>query len=257
MPHRARGHNRPTTWIVAFLLSGAPAASAQDDPVLEPALHYFTRHDAGEILKLFDSARPAPVKDAERGRILATLPTEGNVRDLDPAQQKKVADLRRVLELHRRESVYIIKVIEIPQAAVALHGRAIVLVSEPALDLLNAEELQALVAHEVGHEYFWDEYFRARRDNDQPSLRRLELLCDGLAVIALQRVGVSPRRLTSALEKIQRHNRDRFGVAVNEANHPAIGERRKLVKRLVEWFQRAQRAVARSDSERAIRQQSP
>jgi Zn-dependent protease with chaperone function len=239
MVHKTTGRNRLAMWIAAILVSATPAASAQDDSVLEPALHYFTRHDAGDILALFDSVRPAPVSDAERGRSLAMLPTEGDLRDLDTAQRKKVAAVRRVLELHRREAVYVIKVIAVPQAAVALHDRAVVLVSERALDLLDADELQALVAHEVGHEYFWGEYFQGRRDNSQSSLRRLELLCDGFAVITLQRVGLNPKRLTAALEKIGRYNRDRFGVAVNENNYPALSERRRFVGRLVEWLGRS------------------
>jgi hypothetical protein len=37
-----------------------------------------------------------------------------------------------------------------------------VLVSPSALDLLDPEELQALVAHEIGHEYFWSRRFAAR-----------------------------------------------------------------------------------------------
>ena len=242
MAHKTSGRNRRAMWILAILVSAAPAASAQDDSVLESALHYFTRHDAGEIFELFDSVRPARVSDAERGRILAMLPAEGAMRDLDTAQRKKLAAVRRVLELHRREAVYVIKVInvvEVPQAIVALHARAVVLVSERALDLLDAEELQALVAHEVGHEYFWGEYIRARRDNSQSSLRRLELLCDGVAVVTLERAGVNPKRLTSALEKIGRYNRDRFGVALNEDDYPAVSERRRFVGRLVEWLGRS------------------
>ena len=238
MVRKTPGGTRRAVWLAAILASVAPAASAQQDSVLEPALQYFTRHNAGEILKLFESARPAPVSDAERGRILATLPTEGNVRELDTAQQEKLADVRSVLQPHRREGVYIIRVIQVAQAAVALHARAVVLISEPALDLLDADELQALVAHEVGHEYFWGEYFLARRDNRQSFLRRLELLCDGFAVITLERVGVNPERLISALDKISRYNRDRFGVAVNETNYPALGERRRFVERLVEWLRR-------------------
>ena len=238
MVRKTPGGTRRAVWLAAILASVAPAASAQEDSVLEPALQYFTRHNAGEILKLFESARPAPVSDAERGRILATLPTEGNVRELDAAQQEKLADVRSVLQPHRREGVYIIRVIQVAPAAVALHARAVVLISEPALDLLDADELQALVAHEVGHEYFWDDYFLARRDNRQSFLRRLELLCDGFAVITLERVGVNPERLISALDKISRYNRDRFGVAVNETNYPALAERRRFVERLVEWLRR-------------------
>ena len=239
MVRKTPGGTRRAVWLAAILASVAPAASAQEDSVLEPALQYFTRHNAGEILKLFESARPAPVSDAERGRILATLPTEGNVRELDAAQQEKLADVRSVLQPHRREGVYIIRVIQVAPAAVALHARAVVLISEPALDLLDADELQALVAHEVGHEYFWGEYFLARRDNRQSFLRRLELLCDGFAVITLERVGVNPERLISALDKISRYNRDRFGVAVTETNYPALGERRRFVERLVEWLRRS------------------
>jgi Zn-dependent protease with chaperone function len=239
MVHKTPGRNRGAIWIAAILVSAAPAASAQDDSVLEPALHYFTRHAAGEILELFDSVRPAPVSDAERARTFAMLPMEGDKRDLDTAQLKKLAAVRRVLQLHRREAVYIIKVIEVPQAAVALHARAVVLVSERALDLLDAEELQALVAHEVGHEYFWGEYIQARRANNQAALRRLELLCDGFAVITLERAGVNPKRLTSALEKIVRYNRGRLGVALNEDDYPPVSERRRFAGRLVEWLGRS------------------
>jgi Zn-dependent protease with chaperone function len=211
----------------------------QDDSALESALHYFTRHDAGDIRTPFDSVRPAPVSDAERGRSLAMLPAEGDLRDLNTAQRRKVAAVWRVIALHQREAVYVIKVIAVPQAAVALHDRAVLLVSQPALDLLDAEELQALVAHEVGHEYFWGEYFQGRRDNSQSSLHRLELLCDGIAVITLQRVGLNPERLTAALEKIVRYNRNRFGVAVTEGNYPALSERRRFVGRLVAWLERS------------------
>jgi Zn-dependent protease with chaperone function len=238
MVRKTPGGTRRAVWLAAILASVAPAASAQEDSVLEPALQYFTRHNAGEILKLFESARPAPVSDAERRRILAKLPRQGNVRELDTAQQEKLADVRSVLQAHRREGVYIIRVIQVAQAAVALHARGVVLISERALDLLDADELQAVVAHEVGHEYFWGDYFLARRDNRQSFLRRLELLCDGIAVITLERLGVNPERLISALDKISRYNRDRFGVAVNETNYPALGERRRFVERLVEWLRR-------------------
>jgi hypothetical protein len=236
---RTTPRHRRAMWIAAILVSAAAVASAQDDKLLESALHYFTRHDAGDIFELFDSVRPAPVSDAERGRILAMLPAEGDVRDLDTTQRKKLAGMRRVLQLHRREAVYIIKVMKIPQAAIGLHARAVVLVSEPALDLLDVEELQALVAHEVGHEYFWDEYFPARRDNNRSSMRRLELLCDGVAVVTLERAGVNPERLTSALQKVSRYNRDRFGVGPNEDAYPAVSERRRFVGRLVEWLGRS------------------
>jgi Zn-dependent protease with chaperone function len=239
MANKTHLRNRRVVWLAATLLSASPAVVAQDGSVLETALHFFTRHDAPGIVERFDSVRPPPVSPAEREDVLATLPPEGDIRDFDSAQRKKLAAARRVLELHGREAVYVVKVIEVPQAAVALHARAVVLVSEPALDLLDPEELQALVAHEVGHEYFWSEYFRARRENDRLLLQTLELVCDGLAIITLRRAGMDPKRLTSALEKVVRYNRDRFGAALNDDDYPAIGERRRFARRLIEWLGRS------------------
>lgn len=228
--------SRRMAWMAATLLSASPAVSAERVSVLDTALGFFTRHDRAGFAERLDSVRPLPVSPAERASVLAALPPEGDVRDLDEARQRKLVAMRRILELHGREEVYVVKVIEVPQAAMALHARAVVLVSEPALDLLDPEELEALVAHEVGHEYFWSEYFRARRDGDRSRLHTLELLCDGLAIVTLRRAGTDPGRLTSALEKVSRYNRDRFGAARNEEDYPAIGERRKFARRLVKWL---------------------
>jgi predicted Zn-dependent protease len=222
--------------LAPHILSACPALAAQDDSVLETALRFFTRHDAVELVERIDSLRPAAVSPTDREAVLATLPPEGDVRDLDTAQRDKLAAARRILELHGRDTVYEVKVIDVPQAAVALHARAVVLVSEPALDLLDHEELQALVAHEVGHEYFWSGYVRARRDNDRSLRQTLELLCDGLAIVTLRRAGIDPKRLISALDKVVRYNRDRFGAALNEDDYPTIGERRRFARRLVAWL---------------------
>ena len=54
--------------------------------MLERALHYFTRHDAGEIFEVFDSIRPAAVSRRGGGCILAMLPVDGNKHDLNTAQ---------------------------------------------------------------------------------------------------------------------------------------------------------------------------
>ena len=200
---------------------------------MQGALRFFAGGSPTAVVERLEAIRPAPVTWSERQDVLATLPPEGDVRRLDATQRNKLAAARRVLELHGREGVYVIKVIDVPQAAVGLHGRTVVLVSEPALDLLDQQEIQALVAHEVGHEYFWDEYARARRDDDRRRLRTLELLCDGVALVTLRRAGLDPQRLSTALEKIVRYNRERFRAARNEDDYPTIEERRAFARRLV------------------------
>jgi hypothetical protein len=236
MARKTQRGNRRVVWLAITLFSAYPAVGAPDEAALETALDFFTRQDPAGIVERLESIRPAVVSSAEREGVLAALPTEGHVLDLDTAQLRKLAAVRRVLEMHGRQAVYEARVIEVPQATVALYARAVVLISRPALDLLDAEELQALFAHEIGHEYFWEEYLRARRDQDRSLLQTLELLGDGLAIITLRRAGLDPRRLTSALAKLRRYNRDRFGAALNEEDYPTIGVRRTFAKRLLEWL---------------------
>ena len=48
-------------------------------------------------------------------------------------------------------------------AFVGLHARTVLLISREALRLLDAKELLAIGAHELGHDYVWDDYAEARQ----------------------------------------------------------------------------------------------
>ena len=99
--------------------------------------------------------------------------------------------MQRVLIYHKRQDVFEAKVIDLPEAGIVLHARSILLISRPALRLLSAAELQAVVAHEVGHEYFWTEFEHLRDGRDGRARQELELRCDAIAVLTLLRT--SPR----------------------------------------------------------------
>ena len=119
--------------------------------------------------------------------------------------------------------------------AVALHARAIILVSEPALTLLDADELQASVAHEVGHEYVWTERERAFKLADRSRLKDLELVCDAIAIVTLHGLGMDVSRLMTGVQKISRFNRERFGTADNEKDYPTVAERRAFAAAVAAW----------------------
>lgn len=221
-------------WGAAALLSAAAAVSAEEATPIEAALRFFSRDGTAVALERIASGRPGPVSALERRLVLAALPAEGEVSELDSGQRQKLAGARQILALHGREDVYVVKVILVPGAAVALHARTVLLISESALELLSREEVQALAAHEAGHEYFWDEYAEARRTGHYGRLRTVELLCDGVAIVTLRRAGIDPRRLTSALEKVVRYNHARFGTALNEAHYPSIHDRRVFARQLLD-----------------------
>jgi hypothetical protein len=191
--------------------------------------------DPSAFARFLKTARPMPVSAENKARALSSLPEEGEVTNLNAAARQKLAALVEVLRDAERDSVYEIKVIALPQAAVALYARAVILISEPALTLLDANELQALVAHEVGHEYVWTERERSFRLADRSRLKDLELMCDGIAIVTLHGLGMDVSRLMSGVQKIGRFNRERFGTAINESDYPTVAQRRAFAGAVATW----------------------
>lgn len=88
------------------------------------------------------------------------------------------------------------------------------------------------MAHEIGHEYVWQQYTDAKSRKDAKRVRELELVCDAIALRTLAREGVSPERLQTATEKVSWYNRERLGVALDLRNYPSLKERRQLIKKM-------------------------
>ncbi|RPI22213.1 MAG: hypothetical protein EHM61_22810 [Acidobacteria bacterium] len=173
---------------------------------------------AGDFRGYFKAIRPPRLSDAMRSQVLASLPREGEIMPA-AGEVAKVSTLAPILAYHDRESVMELKVIQAFQAAVAIHARCVLLVSEQALRLLTAAELQALVAHELGHEYIWNEYEKAKSGEDHEQVQQLELWCDAVAVLTLHDIGADTRALASAIAKMNRFNK-RFGTPANAGDYP-------------------------------------
>lgn len=188
-----------------------------------------------EFETALDQRRPEPVTQEEKQIVLSSLPKRGQVTKLNTAAREKLAALDRVLALHQREAVYVRVVIDVPQAFLGLHGRAVLLISEPALKLLEANELQALTAHEIGHEYSWNQYEDARMTGDLATLRKLEMTCDIVAFVTLTRAGLDHSWLSSGLRKMYSFNSKRFGQALNQEAYPDIEEREARLKAIAAW----------------------
>ena len=179
-----------------------------------------------------DACRPEPVSALEKAAVLRSLPAEGAATHFSTGERRKLEELGPVLCSQSRKDVYDVRIITVPQAYTGLHARAVLLISMPVLVLLTSEELQALVAHEIGHEYVWQQYESAKTRKDAKRLRELELVCDAIAIATLIRLGVPPARLESATEKIDSYNREWFGTALDEDNYPSLRERTQLIKKV-------------------------
>jgi hypothetical protein len=200
----------PTRVLILFAgLGGLSAAAVNEGCAIQDA-------ETVRTLNL-DACRPEAISAEAKAAVLRMLPVQGAVTEFSAGERSKLRAIDAVLRTYARDGIYEVRVITIPQAYSGLHERAVLLLSKPALDLLTAEELQALAAHEVGHEYVWDQYASAKIRGDTQRRRDLELVCDAIAVATLARLGIPPDRLRSAIEKVFSYNLDHLGIALDLA----------------------------------------
>jgi hypothetical protein len=210
----------------------------QGESLVDSAFKFFLANDSNTTGFDLDRARPRPVNSEYRTSVLNSLPKEGRITKLKEPQLRKLAALDAILQLHQRESVYeyvVFKAVPLPYAFIGLNHRVALLISETALDLLTVEELQASLAHEIGHEYVWAEYLEAEKRNDERRLKELELICDGIAILTLQRTGLNAAPLLTAAEKVATYNRSSTGPAANVYRYPSGDERKRFAQIICSW----------------------
>jgi hypothetical protein len=215
-------------WIVAVSSSPAGPRPRTDSPSTR-ALRFFERLGEQQVATLLVALRPAPVDAATRAAVLAALPEAGELKP-DSAEAEKLAVMEEVLVYHDRRGVFETKILDLPQAFIGLHGRSVLLISRPAMRLLSGAELRALVAHEMGHDYFWTDYQRALAAVDHAALQELELKCDGIGLLTMVALGLDPAHLGVAARKIARFN-EGFAVA-NASEYPDLKDRDRFARDL-------------------------
>jgi len=178
-----------------------------------------------------DNCRPLPAGAAHLSRALAALPPKGELTRFNQAERAKLESLNEFVRRIGRDGAWVIKVVDAPQAAIGLFERAVVIVTGPAFHRLSSLELQAVIAHEFGHEYVWREFEAARLANNHRRLQELELVCDRVAVVLLERFQIDTRHLRSALQRIEEYNLERFVPAANTPNYPSLQTRTDLINR--------------------------
>jgi hypothetical protein len=203
--------------------------------------------DPRALARWLETERPEPVSPQDKAQIMGKLPVEGEVTSLSDAVRRKLTGLSQLLRATGRDSDYEIKVIDIPQARIGLFKRSVILISENALALTDGEDLQALMAHELGHEYIWVEYQRAFERGDHKRLKQLELTCDAIAIVILHQLGLDPSRLMTGVERITSYNREFRGPLVDERGYPTLSERRAFARAVTAWIAGAPRTVSQHD----------
>jgi Zn-dependent protease with chaperone function len=207
------------------------ALQSRPDTPFAHALRFFETLPRENIDAALRAVRTGSISPTERDRIRATLPLSGELVPTE-AERRKLDALQAVLLYHERLQVLDVKVIDVRAALVALHRRAVLLISRSALDLLSAPELQAAVAHEIGHDFLWGEFVQVQRTQDRRARHQLELQCDGIAALTLLALTQDPMHLPAALKKLRRFNA-RLGPAADANDYPTLRDRERLVSALI------------------------
>jgi len=229
------------TTILSLILALTISSSGQTRPAnLKPgsveakALAFFERIEARDFDDYLKRIRLPKVSEAHKAEVLARI-AKGEEVGVSDGMKGKLAALEPILRYHERDSAIEIRVIRAREAFVSVQGRAVLLISEPALRLLPAPELQAVVAHELGHEYFWVEFMEARQQKKHELMREIELRCDGVAVIALHRLRLDPAKLVSAISRLGMFN-SRIAL-IDPLYHPQPDGRLRFIHAMSELAQ--------------------
>lgn len=200
------------------------------------ALAFFEQVEDRSYEDYLRRVRLPKVSQAFKAEVMSRLAVSEVIKPSD-GMRARLAALYPALRFHERDNVVDIIIINLPHAFVGLQGRAALLISEKALGLLSSEELLAVVAHEMGHEYFWGEFVEARQRKQYETMRELELRCDAIAVITLLGLRIDPANLISGLSRMNGFN----ALTVNTDNrpYPTSGERTKFIRAMTEMARSA------------------
>jgi Peptidase family M48 len=206
-------------------------ANLKPGSVEAKALAFFEQIEERSFEDYLRRVRLPKVSQAVKAEVLARI-TKGEEVRMSDRMKSKLAAIVPALKFHDRDTIVDVKVLSLPHAFVGLQGRAVLLISDPALNILSTEELQAVVAHELGHEYFWGELTEARQQKALETMREIELRCDGIAAIALVQLGIDPARIVSAVSRMRDFNA-RI-VSTDPLYHPTNNERSRFIQAMIE-----------------------
>jgi hypothetical protein len=220
--------------VNTFTFAQTIKTAASLDSVTLKALTYFEQIEGRRFDDYLSQIRPVALAPKLRARVLNMLSKDDLV--LPSAQDRaKLEALEPILKYHQRNSVIDLRVLRAPTATAVFLAGAAVLITKPALEILTAEELQAVVAHELGHEYYWNEFEAARHHHDYSEMQELELRCDGIAVITLEHLGLEPASLISAITKLNKYNSHQGSSSAQSQNYVTFDERVEFIYRMIEF----------------------
>ncbi|MDQ3011867.1 MAG: M48 family metalloprotease [Acidobacteriota bacterium] len=150
------------------------------------------------------------------------------------AESKRVdqlkAALKPILDYHERGKMPII-VLRSEQPKAYLVERTAIIITTRMMIIANDAEIRGIVAHELAHEYVWDERTEAMKAKNETLMRECELLCDVVAAFTLKEIGDNPASYGRIIERLTIIGMNAGSAMKQESDtHPSLDARKKLNK---------------------------
>jgi len=197
--------------------------------------------EAAKAIARLGDLSPAAIRERlKQMRQPTYLPSSALVNEIIGAQRLPVvygkrvdqlkAALQPVLDYHGRGKmpIYVLRS-EQPQAY--LVGRAAIIITTRMKVIASDEEIRGIIAHELAHEYVWDERAKAMKEKDGKLMRECELFCDAVAAFTLKEVGDDPASYGRILGRLTEIGIITRATTRHESDtHPSLDARLKLNK---------------------------
>ncbi len=156
------------------------------------------------------------------------------------AESKRVdqlkAALKPVLDYHERDKmpIYVLRS-DRPKAYMVDH--AVIFITTRMMVIASDEEIRGIIAHELAHEYLWDDRHKAMKEKDGKLMREYELFCDAVAAFTLKEIGDDPSSYGRIIERLTIIGIKAGNAMAQESEtHPSLDTRKKLNKFLCQRF---------------------
>jgi hypothetical protein len=197
--------------------------------------------EAAKAIARLGDLSPTTIRERlRRMRLPAYLPGPFLVNKIVEAQHLPIAESKRVdqlktalqpvLDYHGRGKMPIY-VLWSKQPKAYLVERAAIIITTRMMVIANDEEIRGVVAHELAHEYVWDEFLKATKEKDWKLRRECELFCDVVAAFTLKEIGDDPASYSRILERLTHVGLNAgTGTRSQSDTHPSLDARKKLNK---------------------------
>ncbi|MDQ3633780.1 MAG: hypothetical protein M3405_04630 [Acidobacteriota bacterium] len=201
-----------------------PAVAQTDDEVAEAArfLNETTDLSKLKIYKLADTEKAAVAP-----QIADKLITSGELFG------KLNKSAKKVLDYHGLSNHCNIIAFDFAVPTVFTYKLRSISFSSKTLEILNKDEISALVAHEIGHLYLARDWADARINKNARAARIAELKCDAVALVTLKDLGINPVNLISAVEKLIKARKE-VGFGDLSEDSASVKDRKSLIKIFLE-----------------------